>query len=359
MKSALKALLSITGALTGYTSARFFLSPAGLFDEFWVRNICLACSALLAVMFFFSACEIIKAFDKIYDKVEEVLSGMTIYEMGICCIGIVVGLAAAYFITLPVINLRWIGRPMAVFINFFLAYLGFTLAFWKRQDMSGSRGRGKNIGNDPKLLDTSVIIDGRIADVLRTGFIEGELIVPEFVLGELRRIADSTDSLRRNKGRRGLDVLNHIQNEMGYPVRIEKCELPVGAEVDTELMNLAKKNHYDILTTDFNLNKVASFQGVRVLNINELNNAIKPLAMPGEEISVEIIRDGKEAGQGVAYLSDGTMIVVEGGKTFLGDTIPVVLTSVLQTAAGRMIFARPVSSNHSNGRKENKMAVSV
>jgi uncharacterized protein YacL len=353
LNSSLKVLLTVTGGLTGYIVVRFLLSEAVFFDS-WMNNaISTAAGVFLGVVFYFSACEIIKGFDTLYDRAEKLMMGLTLSEIGICSIGIIVGLAVSYFITSPFANTRWVGLPLTICINFFLAYLGFTIAFWKRNDLSGSNnGRGNvgygnggynnvGFGNGPKLLDTSVIIDGRIAEVLRTGFIEGALILPEFVLLELRRIADSSDSLKRNKGRRGLDTLNYIQKELGCYVTIEKCELPAGAEVDTELVNLAKQNRYDILTTDYNLNKVASFQGVRVLNINELNNAIKPIAMPGEEIAVEIIKEGKEAGQGIAYLADGTMIVVEGGKPYLGSTIPVVLTSVLQTAAGRMIFARP------------------
>jgi len=328
----------------------------GFFGANWVNIISGVSGALFAVVFFFSACEIIKASDRIYDKAFSALSGLTLYEIGVCCIGIVAGLAVSYFITIPLATLRWVGRPLTIFINCLLAFLGFSLAFWKKQDISGTRGKWKGFGNGPKLLDTSVIIDGRISEILRTGFIEGELIVPEFVLVELRRIADSADSLRRSKGRRGLDILNYIQKELGFQVKIEKCELPPGAEVDTELVNLAKKNRYDILTTDFNLNKVASFQGVRVLNVNELNNAIKPIAMPGEEMIVEVIKDGKEAGQGVGYLPDGTMIVVEGGKSHIGVSIPVVLTSVLQTAAGRMIFAKPAIGSNAGNNNHNGQA---
>ena len=341
MKSTLKASLSVTGAVTGYVTVRSLLLLAGVADLFIVNFVGAVCAAFLAVVFFFSACEIINALDKFYEVVEGILTGLTIFEIGICSIGIVAGFAVSYFMTRPLASVRWFGLPFTICINFFMAYLGLSVAYWKRHDITDSFENGKGYGNEPKLLDTSVIIDGRISEILRTGFIEGELIIPEFVLVELRHIADSPDSLKRNRGRRGLDVLNYIQRELGYQITIEKTELPVGVEVDAELVNLAKKKRYDILTTDYNLNKVASFQGVRVLNINELNNAIKPLALPGEELEVEIIKGGKEAGQGIAYLVDGTMIVVEGGKPYLGYTIPVTFTSVLQTAAGRMIFAKP------------------
>ncbi|HHY05143.1 MAG TPA: TRAM domain-containing protein, partial [Thermoanaerobacterales bacterium] len=193
----------------------------------------------------------------------------------------------------------------------------------------------------PKILDTSVIIDGRIADICKTGFIEGTLVIPNFVLEELRHIADSSDTLKRNRGRRGLDILNKIQKELNIDVDIYEGDFEDINEVDSKLVKLAQVLDGKIITNDFNLNKVAEFQNVQVLNINELSNAVKPVVLPGEEMVVQVIKDGKETGQGVAYLDDGTMIVVDGGKKHIGETIGVMVTSVLQTAAGRMIFARP------------------
>ncbi|HPX70874.1 MAG TPA: PIN domain-containing protein [Bacillota bacterium] len=195
----------------------------------------------------------------------------------------------------------------------------------------------------PKILDTSVIIDGRIADVLKTGFIEGDIVIPEFVLVELRHIADSADSLKRNRGRRGLDILNRIQTEYGveiYNTASDKAiaEIP---EVDVKLLKLAQKMNGMVVTNDYNLNKVAAIQGIGVLNINELANRLKPTVLPGEEMQLFLVKEGKEPDQGVAYLDDGTMIVVEGGREHIGSTIDVFVTSVLQTSGGRMIFARP------------------
>jgi len=202
-----------------------------------------------------------------------------------------------------------------------------------------ARSRGARA--ECKILDTSVIIDGRIVDICRSGFIEGELIVPSFVLEELRHIADSQDSLKRNRGRRGLDVLNMLQKDLEYPVKVENVEIPSDTEVDSALLKLAQKMGGKVLTIDFNLNKVADFQGVPVLNINELANALKPIALPGEEMTVQVIKDGKENGQGVGYLDDGTMIVIDGGRRHIGESLNVTVTSILQTAAGRMIFAKP------------------
>ena len=190
------------------------------------------------------------------------------------------------------------------------------------------------------LLDTSVIIDGRIADVCQTGFIRGELIVPRFVLAELQRIADSSDGLRRARGRRGLEVLKRLQKESLAPVLITDDDARA-REVDEKLVMLAKERNWLIVTNDFNLNKVASLQGAQVLNINELANAVKAVVLPGESLQVQVIQRGKDYDQGVGYLEDGTMVVVEGGAAFLEKTLDVTVTKVLQTAAGRMIFAKP------------------
>ncbi|MBQ9263320.1 MAG: TRAM domain-containing protein [Clostridia bacterium] len=192
----------------------------------------------------------------------------------------------------------------------------------------------------PKILDTSVIIDGRILDICKAGFLEGEILIPAFVLVELRHIADSADALRRNRGRRGLDVLNKMQEESRLPVRIEEKDYEDVPEVDVKLLRLAKDVNGAVLTNDYNLNKVAGVTGVKVLNINELAGALRPVVLPGEEMTVHIVRDGKEAGQGVGYLDDGTMVVVENGRRRVGETIDVEVTTVLQTSAGRMIFSR-------------------
>lgn len=195
-------------------------------------------------------------------------------------------------------------------------------------------------GTNPKILDTSVIIDGRIKDILETGFIEGELIVPIFVLEELQHIADSEKDIRRIKGRRGLDVLKLIQSQPGIKVRISSERYPQIEQVDSKILKLAIDLNAKVLTNDYNLNKVAKVQGIDVLNINELANAMKPIVFPGESMQVQILKEGKEANQGVAYLDDGTMVVVENGRDHIGEEVSTTVTSVLQTAAGKMIFVR-------------------
>jgi len=202
----------------------------------------------------------------------------------------------------------------------------------------GARGRGSS---QLVVVDTSAVIDGRIVDIARTGFVLGTLVAPRFVLDELQRIADSPDALRRNRGRRGLEMLGALQKDSVSPVEISEDTYPEIDEVDAKLMAFARDHHAAILTNDFNLNRVAELQGIRVLNINELANAVKAVVHPGEEMQVRIIQEGKEPGQGVGYLDDGTMIVVEGGSHHMEQEIGISVTRVLQTVAGRMIFAQP------------------
>jgi uncharacterized protein YacL len=279
---------------------------------------------------------------------EILLQNLTLYELAICSIGLIAGLVVANLITIPIREIEIIGTPVCVVANVLLGSFGIAIAEGKKNDnffdSIRSRANGAKAANakfEPKILDTCVIIDGRIVDILRSGFIEGELVVPGFVLDELRHIADSQDSIKRNRGRRGLDVLNMIQKDLGFPVRIENVEVGSDSEVDSALLKLAQKLGGKVLTIDFNLKKVANFQGVPVLNINELANAVKPIALPGEDMTVQVIKDGKENGQGVGYLEDGTMIVIEGGRRHIGESLNVTVTSILQTAAGRMIFAKP------------------
>jgi len=225
-----------------------------------------------------------------------------------------------------------------------LPYLGLVIGarFGKEKLPSPEQKFFELSGNTvcPKVLDTSVIIDGRVADLCETGFLEGTFLVPHFILDELQHIADSSDSLKRARGRRGLDILNKVQKMPEVDVRIIDEDFPQVKEVDAKLVVLAKKMNAKIITNDLNLNKVAELQGVRVLNINELCNALRPVVLPGETIRVFVLKEGKEAGQGVAYLDDGTMIVVDNARRYIGKNVDVVVTSVLQTTAGRMIFTR-------------------
>ena len=204
----------------------------------------------------------------------------------------------------------------------------------------------------PKILDTNVIIDGRIADICETGFVEGILVVPQFVLRELQYIADSTDSLKRNRGRRGLDVLARLQKRPELTILVSDRDFPLVREVDAKLVALARETGARIVTNDYNLNKVAEVSGVAVLNINQLANALKPVALPGELMRVSVIKEGKEANQGVAYLEDGTMVVVDNARRFIGKNLEVTVTSAIQTTAGRMIFAQYLPREAAPGAPE-------
>lgn len=222
------------------------------------------------------------------------------------------------------------------YIGLFLGLIKLSLVQWS--DILSFFQRGENVRY--KILDTSVIIDGRILEICQSAFIEGVLVIPKFVLTELQHIADSSDSIKRNRGRRGLDILNKLRKKNDIRVEIHETDFPDIKEVDHKLLQLAKVLGGKILTNDFNLNKVAELQGVGVLNINELANAVKPIVLPGEDMSVFVIKEGKEEGQGVGYLDDGTMIIVENGTRQIGKEVQVVVTSVLQTTAGRMIFTK-------------------
>lgn len=272
-------------------------------------------------------------------------------------IGLIIGLIIAALTAFP---LSFLPEPLKNILPFVslivFGYTGAWVMIMRERDifsLFGGRfaregGRAKPVAAEVNsertiLLDTSVIIDGRIADVSRTGFLDGVLTIPRFVLNELQHIADSSDALRRNRGRRGLDMLNKLQKDSVVPIKITDMDVEEVREVDDKLVRLAKQLHAPVLTNDFNLNKVAEIQGVRVLNVNELANALRAIVLPGENMHVKLVQDGKEMGQGVAYLDDGTMVVVENGKKYMGSSIDVTVTRMLQTNQGRMIFATPAN----------------
>ena len=264
-------------------------------------------------------------------------------------IGLVIGLIVAALLAIPI---GLLPPPIDALLSFsgviVFSYMGMAIMVMRRQDIFnfvgsrriGGRESSNKLASNQVLLDTSVIIDGRIADVSRTGFIQGTMLVPRFVLNELQHIADSADALRRNRGRRGLEMLNKLQKDSTVPILITDMDIDGVREVDDKLVLLAKQLHCAIVTNDYNLNRVAELQGVTVLNINELANAVRAIFLPGENLEVKVIQEGKELGQGVGYLDDGTMVVIEDGRRDIGRTVLLTVTKVLQTAAGRMIFAR-------------------
>ncbi|MGL4607501.1 MAG: PIN/TRAM domain-containing protein [Eubacteriaceae bacterium] len=358
---------ALIGTLLGGASANALTKSGFIFDVLNVKitpetevTIFVAFILIFGLIFFILFPLIVKGVKKLSVVVETSMENVRLIDIGLGIGGLVIGLVIAMLISFAFyqIPFPWIGGILTFIVYITLGYLGFTLPIKKREDFltafqNNKRDKEGNFGGNvkrsakkkgvaiPKLLDTSVIIDGRIFDICKTGFIEGPLVIPVFVLNELQLISDSSDELKRNRGRRGLDILNKIQTELEIEVQITEEDFEDTHEVDSKLVKLGKSTKGKILTNDYNLNKVAVVQGVDVLNINELANAVKPVVLPGEEMKALLVKGGKENGQAVAYLDDGTMIVVENGKKFIGNTIPVVVTSILQTAAGRMIFARP------------------
>ena len=362
LKKIVKLLSSIMGIAIGYIVGKVLITLGirqGIkvfVEPLYTGLILLIVILIFAIIFYFLSSFIYKGIIAIIDGFERNIQKLTVTEFLFGTLGLLVGLVFATLIGIPISRINFvIGPILFILIDLIGALVGIKIFIKRKDDIlnlltsikkNGIRDK-KNKHNEkicPKILDTSVIIDGRIFDICQTGFVEGPLVIPGFVLNELRHISDSADGLKRNRGRRGLDILNKIQKELSIETQIYEEDFPEIAEVDAKLLKLAQVLNGKVVTNDFNLNKVAEFQGVPVLNINELANAIKPVLLPGEEMKVVVMKDGKEASQGIAYLDDGTMIVVEGGRKFISEEIMVVVTSVLQTAAGRMIFAKPKES---------------
>lgn len=281
------------------------------------------------------------------------MENMTVAQATCALIGMFMGIVVALVLSLPFLALlpHGLWAALSALLCLLSSLIGFSFGVkrWSeiisfvRRDRSLSRSRAAKLVGPliaDKILDTNIIIDGRILDILATGFVEGAVVIPQFVLAELRHIADSQDPLRRSRGRRGLDILNKMQTTLEVPMEIDDSLMDGSDEVDVKLLKLAQQRGAAVVTNDFNLNKVASVTGVRVLNINDLVNALKPVLISGEECAVQIVKEGREPGQGVGYLDDGTMIVVDNARRLIGETVDVVVTNILQTAAGRMIFGR-------------------
>ncbi|WP_102399189.1 PIN/TRAM domain-containing protein [Haloimpatiens massiliensis] len=360
LKKILRILFTIIGLVLGFILGKGLLKTDYIGKvEYFKTNPVLSivfvvfCVLLFGFIMFLISPIINSAIMKVMEYVESNFQRVPANDILFGTVGAILGLIIAVLITSTFSNFGALGTILSILIAVIMAALGVNISIRKKEEITNffSNFKKVNAGKDkksktshkvtPKVLDTSVIIDGRILDICQTGFIEGTLVIPTFVLEELRHIADSSDSLKRNRGRRGLDILNKIQKELKIDVQIYEKDFPDIAEVDSKLLKLAQVLEGKVITNDYNLNKVAQFQGVDVLNINELANAVKPMVLPGEEMLIPIVKDGKESGQGIGYLDDGTMIVVEGGRKYMGETKYVTVTSVLQTAAGRMIFAKP------------------
>ena len=356
----LKRIVQVCFLLLGGTLGIFFipvlLNVLNLADITLINNPYI--SAILgAIIFYFLTFWAIDFVVHFVKWVEDSLIKLPIAELIFGTLGLISGLIVAYLAGLPIAKTQIpiVGEILPFLLTIFLGYLGFQVGFKKREELVNLLTINRNTKKKSldgieetemdaktfKILDTSVIIDGRIADICQTGFLDGTIVIPQFVLEELQHIADSSDALKRNRGRRGLDILNRIQKDLPIEVKIYEGDFEDIHEVDSKLVKLAKVMNGIVVTNDFNLNKVCELQKVQVLNINDLANAVKPVVLPGEELNIHVIKDGKEQNQGIAYLDDGTMIVVEDGRNYIGKRIDVLVTSVLQTSAGRMIFAKP------------------
>jgi|LSQX01.1.fsa_nt_gb uncharacterized protein YacL len=354
-----KTFLVLLGGVIGIGGIHLIIKGLGFnpYDDLLVTYALYVCGFIISALIFYVLCSyLIRSFTNLLGNIEKKLQSKSPNELLIGTGGIIAGLLIANLISIPFKQIPVVGIVISIIFNIVFCYLGASVAFKNQTGFNGGASffsKNKNgmslLGSQPKILDTSVIIDGRIADICRTGFIEGKLIIPGFVLLELQHIADSSDSLKRNRGRRGLDILNLIQKELEIDVQIMERDFDDIEDVDSKILKLAEIINAAVITNDYNLNKVASFHGVPVLNINELSNAVKPIVLPGEEMTVTVVKDGKENGQGIAYLDDGTMIVVDGGKRYMGHSIIVLVTSVLQTPAGRMIFVKPKSEAEKAG----------
>ncbi len=356
LRRILQACFLIIGGTIGAMTIPRLLTLIGANDIAFINNpvVTAILGALIFYLFTFWFIDYIVNFIK---WLEESIVKIPIMDILFGSAGLMVGLIVAFLISyaLSSISVPILDTILPILFTVLFGYLGFQVGLKKRHELlalmrSGKKKQVEDISEttneEPetspyKILDTSVIIDGRIADICQTGFVEGTLVIPQFVLEELQHIADSSDALKRNRGRRGLDILNRIQKELAIKVEFYEGDFEDIQEVDSKLIKLAKVMQGVLVTNDFNLNKVCEFQNVPVLNINDLANAVKPVVIPGEEMHVLVIKDGKEQNQGVAYLDDGTMIVVEEGRNYIGKQIDVIVTSVLQTSAGRMIFAKP------------------
>ncbi len=344
MKMILRAAMAYVLSIVATTLLRHYEA----LNEFFIENELLSYAIITAgaiVIFFTLAYPLASILESFIKSLNRKMKAVPPSEVLSGAVGALIGLAASFFVIKGIGYSFPMHEAVSALILAFGGSAGYSVAILKFENMEikGLSDASANIGGRPKILDTSVIIDGRILDVMKIGFIEGKIIIPTFILEELRHIADSSDALKRNRGRLGLDVLNNIKEVKNTLVEIVEWSPPQGSpplEVDIMLLKIAQEINGCVLTNDLNLNKVAELHKVPVLNINELSNAVKSVVLPGQEMTVFVVKEGKEYNQGVAYLNDGTMIVIEDGKKFIDSNVEIIVTSVLQTPAGRMVFGK-------------------
>lgn len=349
-KKIMKVVMLLIGGAAGYGVSLLAISLVPTFHNYSIY-VSVFLSILFAIIFYLLSDTIFTRLINVGDRVEIELRRFTSLDLILGLAGLLLGLVIAFLLSQLVMNIGIpvLGPVLSVIFYILFPYIGIIVTT-RRKDISniGEKFAQKSTVKKSKkketsiykILDTSVIIDGRIKDIASSGFIEGTLVIPNFVLQELQHIADSADDQRRKRGRRGLDILKQMQNEAIVDIEISNEKIDTVEEIDDKILELAAMMDAKVLTNDYNLNKVAQVRGIEVLNINELANAVKPVILPSEELVVEIVRAGKEKNQGLAYLSDGTMIVVEEAKKRIGEKLKVEITTVLQTAAGKMMFAK-------------------
>lgn len=377
-KRVVNIFIALAGVSLGLSILPLAWRAIGVAQNQWLNNN-ITNSIIGGLIFYLFSLLVADYVLRIIRRTEEKLSEFSLPYILFGATGVIIGLLIGVIVSIPFFNwnVPFVNSVVPVVLMSILGYLGFRMGTtrideWRKifitkpkktedTDAQLLDRKSNEHFRKYKILDTSVIIDGRIYDIAKTGFIEGVILIPNFVLYELQYIADSGDSLKRVRGRRGLDILNALQEEDGIEVEMYEGDFDDIAEVDSKLLKLAKLLDGVVVTNDFNLNKVASFQNVPILNINALANAVKPVVIPGETMQVLVVKAGTERQQGVAYLDDGTMVVVEDGQHFMNERIQVVVTSALQTAAGRMIFAKPdhatrgiSNSDEKSNHKSNK-----
>ncbi len=352
LKKVFRALVTIVGAALGPGVVLLVYAVLKNYFEMdlqtalqpWANMLILVVSFLIfGIIFVFISLPIVDGLTKLIENIEKKAAENSVKVVLISVGGLLIGLFAAFLISniLSGVSIVWLTVPVNLLVYAICGYTALRVAALCAKKVMGRKRGGESSSARSNILDTSAVIDGRIFDICKTGIIEGKIVIPCFVLDELRHIADSADSLKRSKGRRGLDILGRIQKELDMSVEVTDTDYDDIAEVDAKLLRMAEATGGRVITNDFNLNKVASVRGVVVFNINDLANAIKPVLVAGESLTVSVIKEGKEFSQGVAYLEDGTMIVVENGRKYIGEAVNVEVTSILQTSAGRMIFAKP------------------
>lgn len=314
-------------------------------SKIWTAEVSLLNVLLMVALNIGLALLIVLIIYKLIRGIIKFVATYTFIEVMIGIVGVIVSLRIAWVMEFIFIKIPFVGNYLLVLLSIILGAVGWIETIKRKDEILAFIGKGKKPqGAMDKFVDTSVIIDGRISDIVKTGFIEGSLLIPDFVIDELQKLADSADDLKRAKGRQGLDSIKKMQNEGFNNVVIVPTEEKAVSDitdVDSKIVKLVSIKGGILLTNDFNLNKVAGVQGVKVLNINELANAMKPVLLPGEDFYLTILKKGKENNQGVGYLDDGTMIIVENGEALVGQSVQLVVTSIMQTSAGRLIFAKP------------------